>query len=151
MHAEGRWRNKNTPMKHYLVGFLLFFYSWCAFAQDTTKKDAIDRAMEAEMEKDPSTAGMVRAISNANVQWDKKMNSIYRSLKKKMAPDEWKSLVAAQQAWINYRDLQTMSIESTYSKMEGTMWVPVSVSRVMEITKARTLFLESLLENISER
>jgi uncharacterized protein YecT (DUF1311 family) len=137
-------------MKHYLLGLLLFSIC-CAFAEDTSKKDAIDRAMEAAIEKDPSTAGMVRAISDANVQWDKKMNSIYKSLRKKMESDEWTALVAAQKAWIGYRDLQTASIESTYSKMEGTMWIPVSASRAMEITKARTLFLEALLEDISER
>jgi uncharacterized protein YecT (DUF1311 family) len=137
-------------MKHYLLGLFLL-YPCCAFAEDTAKKDAIDRAMEAAMERDPSTAGMVRAISDANVQWDKKMNSIYKSLMKKMESDEWKSLVSAQKAWINYRDLQTKSIESIYSKMDGTMWIPVSTSRVMEITRERALFLESLLENISER
>jgi uncharacterized protein YecT (DUF1311 family) len=137
-------------MKHYLLGLFLL-YSCCAFAEDTAKKDAIDRAMEAAMERDPSTAGMVRAISDANVQPDKKMNSIYKSLMKKMESDEWKSLVSAQKAWINYRDLQTKSIESIYSKMDGTMWIPVSTSRVMEITRERALFLESLLENISER
>jgi uncharacterized protein YecT (DUF1311 family) len=137
-------------MKYYVVGLFLF-YSCFAIAQNTAKKDPIDRAMEAAMEKDPSTAGMVRAISDATVQWDKKMNSIYKSLRKNMEADEWSSLVLAQKAWINYRDLQITSIESTYSKMEGTMWVPVSASRVMEITKERALFLESLLENISER
>jgi uncharacterized protein YecT (DUF1311 family) len=107
--------------------------------------------MEAAMEKDPSTAGMVRAISDANLEWDKKMNSIYKSLRKKMESDEWKSLVSAQKARVNYRDLQTTSIESIYSRMDGTMWIPVSASRVIEITKERALFLESLLENISER
>jgi uncharacterized protein YecT (DUF1311 family) len=137
-------------MKYYVVGLFLF-YSCFAIAQNTAKKDPIDRAMEAAMEKDPSTAGMVRAISDATVQWDKKMNSIYKSLRKNMEADEWSSLILAQKAWINYRDLQITSIESTYSKMEGTMWVPVSASRVMQITKERALFLESLLENISER
>jgi uncharacterized protein YecT (DUF1311 family) len=103
------------------------------------------------MEKDPSTAGMIQAISDADVQWDKRMNSIYNSLRKAMEPDEWKSLVSAQKAWINYRELQMASIEPTYSRMDGTMWRPVSASRVMEITKERALFLEALLENVSER
>lgn len=63
-----------------------------------------------------------------------------------MEPDEWKSLVSAQKALVNYRALQIASIEATYSRMEGTMWRPVSGSRVMEITKERALFLEALLE-----
>jgi uncharacterized protein YecT (DUF1311 family) len=107
--------------------------------------------MEAAMDKDPSTAGMIQAISAANVQWNKRMNSSYNSLKKRMEPEEWQSLVSAQKAWITYRNLQIASIESTYSKMEGSMWRPVSASRVMEITRQRALFLEALLENVSER
>ena len=103
------------------------------------------------MDRDPSTAGMIEAIADATARWDKRMNSAYNSLRKRMEPDEWKSLVSAQKAWLNYRDLQTASIEDTYSRMDGTMWRPVSASRVMEITKERALFLEALLDNISER
>ena len=137
-------------MKHHLLALFLFSTA-CLFGEDAAKQDPIDRAMEAAMEKDPSTAGMIQAISDAGVQLDKRMNSIYNSLRKTMEPDEWKSLVSAQKAWVNYRDLQIASIEATYSRMEGTMWRPVSASRVMEITKERALFLEALLENISER
>ena len=137
-------------MKHHLLALFLFSTA-CLFGEDAAKQDPIDRAMEAAMEKDPSTAGMIQAISDAGVQWDKRMNSIYNSLRKTMEPDEWKSLVSAQKAWVNYRDLQIASIEATYSRMEGTMWRPVSASRVMEITKERALFLEALLKNVSER
>jgi uncharacterized protein YecT (DUF1311 family) len=137
-------------MRRYLLSLLLFS-TGCLFGEDPVKQDPIDRAMEAAMENDPSTAGMVQAIADATLQWDKRMNSVYQSLKKEMESDEWNSLVSAQKAWINYRDLQTASIEATYSKMEGSMWRPVSASRVMEITKERALFLEALLENISER
>lgn len=137
-------------MKYHLLALFLFSRV-CSFGEDTAKQDPIDRAMEAAMDKDPSTAGMIQAISAANVQWDKRMNSSYNSLRKRMEPEEWKSLVSAQRAWINFRDLQIVSIEASYSKMEGSMWRPVSASRVMEITKERALFLEALLENISER
>jgi uncharacterized protein YecT (DUF1311 family) len=137
-------------MKYPLLAFFLFSIV-CSFGEDTAKQDRIDRAMEVAMEKDPSTAGMIQAISAADVKWDKRMNSAYNSLRKRMEAEEWKSLVSAQKAWINYRDLQIASIETTYSKLEGSMWRPVSASRVMEITKERALFLEALLENISER
>jgi uncharacterized protein YecT (DUF1311 family) len=142
--------NSAIRMRRYLLSLLLFS-TGCLFGEDPVKQDPIDRAMEAAMENDPSTAGMVQAIADATLQWDKRMNSVYQSLKKEMESDEWNSLVSAQKAWINYRDLQTASIEATYSKMEGSMWRPVSASRVMEITKERALFLEALLENISER
>jgi uncharacterized protein YecT (DUF1311 family) len=118
---------------------------------DDEKKHPIDQAMDAAMERDSSTAGMVQAVSKANKDWDKEMNNLYQDLKKTMKPEEWAALVAAQKAWIVYRDAQTKSIVETYGHMEGTMWIPMSASAVMELTKDRALFLQSLKETISER
>jgi uncharacterized protein YecT (DUF1311 family) len=118
---------------------------------DDEKKHPIDRAMEAAIDRDSSTAGMVQAVSKANKDWDKEMNDLYQDLKKTMKPEEWAALVAAQKAWIAYRDAQTKSIVETYGHMEGTMYIPMSASAVMEITKDRALFLKSLKELISER
>ena len=115
------------------------------------EKHPIDRAMDAAMEKDPSTAGMVQAISKANKQWDKEMNALYQDLKKTMAAEEWAALVTAQKAWLVYRDAQTKSLVETYGRMEGTMWIPVSASAVMGLTKDRALFLQSLKDTVSER
>ena len=115
------------------------------------EKNPIDQRMEAAMEKDSSTAGMVQAVSKAGKEWDKEMNDLYQDLKKSMKPDEWADLVAAQTAWIAYRDAQTKSIVETYGHMDGTMYIPMSASDVMELTKDRALFLKSLKELISER
>ena len=115
------------------------------------EKSPIDLEMEAAIEKDSSTAGMVQAASMANKQWDAEMNSCYQKLKKTMKPDEWEALVTAQRAWLAYRDAQIKSLVAIYDHMEGTMWIPVSASSVMEITKHRALFLKDLGETISER
>lgn len=113
------------------------------------EKDPIDVALEAAMEKDYSTAGMVQALSKAEEQWDKKLNTTYQSLKKHMKADEWADLVAAQRAWIAYRDAQTKSLETTHEKMEGTMWIPIHAEMRMSITKQRAQFLEGMLHNIT--
>ena len=118
---------------------------------DDEKKHPIDQAMEAAIDRDSSTAGMVQAVSKANKDWDKEMNDLYQDLKKTMKPEEWAALVAAQKAWIVYRDAQKKSIVETYGHMDGTMYIPMSASAVMEITKDRALFLKSLKELISER
>jgi uncharacterized protein YecT (DUF1311 family) len=115
------------------------------------EKNPIDQRMEAAMEKDSSTAGMVQAVSKAAKEWDKEMNDLYQDLKKSMKTDEWADLVTAQKAWIAYRDAQTKSIVETYGHMDGTMYIPMSASDVMELTKDRALFLKSLKELISER
>jgi uncharacterized protein YecT (DUF1311 family) len=113
------------------------------------EKDPIDVELEAAMEKDYSTAGMVQALSKAEEQWDKKLNTTYQSLKKHMKVDEWTDLVAAQRAWIAYRDAQTKSLETTHEKMEGTMWIPIHAEMRMSITKQRAQFLENMLHNIT--
>jgi len=130
---------------------LLLLSTFSDFAEANPKKDPIDIDLEASLAKESSTGAMLHATNEANKKWDHKMNSIYQTLKKKMTAYEWTSLVAAQKAWINYRDLQIRSLTATYSKMEGTMWFPVHASDIMEITKQRALFLESLLATISER
>jgi len=118
---------------------------------DEEKKHPIDQVLESAIDKDSSTAGMVQAVSKANKDWDKEMNALYQDLKKTMKPEEWAALVTAQKAWIVYRDAQIKSIVETYGHMDGTMYIPMSASDVMEITKDRALFLKSLKELISER
>ena len=138
------------PMLRWFLVVLLLASS-NGLADEASRKDPIDDHMRSAIDRDPSTAGMVRAYSDASVQWDKRMNSAYRSLKKQMNSDEWQSLVAAQKAWVAYRDAQIKSLELTYSRMDGSMWVPVSAASVLTITRDRALFLESLVETLSER
>jgi uncharacterized protein YecT (DUF1311 family) len=120
-------------------------------AEDAAKKDRIDLAMEKAMDADPSTAGAVQAFARAEKQWDARLNSVYDSLHRKMVPAEWKALVAAQKCWLTFRDAQKKSIEETYTRMEGSMWIPVAASKSMKLTRERALYLQSLLENIEER
>lgn len=85
----------------------------------------------------------------AEEQWDKKLNTTYQSLKKRMKTDECSDLIAAQITWISYRDAQTKSLETTHEKMEGTMWIPIHAEMRMSITKQRAQFLENMLHNIT--
>ena len=114
-------------------------------------KDPIDQAMEAAMERNGSTAGMCEAIAEARQKWEARLNTVYGKLKKQMPPEEFAALQQAQRAWIAYRDLQIKSYEVTYSKMEGTMWIPCGASAVMNLTKQRVQELEGILNLLSER
>ena len=119
------------------------------FAAETV--DPIDTAMEAEMEQNGSTGGMVEAISKAHAKWEEKMNRSYKSLKASMASDEFTELQQAQRAWITYRDKQVAAYGNSYGKMDGTMWVPAHASAVMSLTRQRAKELESLQALVSER
>jgi uncharacterized protein YecT (DUF1311 family) len=114
-------------------------------------KDPIDIAMNAAMERNGSTAGMCEAIAEANEKWEARLNAVYAKLKKQMPPEEFAALQQAQRAWIAYRDLQIKSYEATYSRMDGTMWIPCSASAVMNLTKQRVQELEGILNLLSER
>jgi uncharacterized protein YecT (DUF1311 family) len=113
------------------------------------EKDPIDRAMEAAMAKNPSTAGMVDAIDNALKQWDQKLNTCYKALNKELPAAEWKELVTAQRAWIAFRDAQLKAMDATFDRMEGTMWIPIRAEMAMNLTRQRAQFLENMLHNVT--
>ena len=120
-------------------------------AQGAEDKDPIEIQMEAAMELHGSTGGQVDALTAAQEKWEAKLNAIYKSLKQKMQPDEFAAIQQAQRAWITYRDKQLLSYESTYGKMDGTMWVPMHAYAVMNLAKKRVQELQSLLDLVEER
>lgn len=131
--------------------FLCLSFSTFLSLQGAEDKDPIEIQMDAAIEQNGSTGGQVEAITEANQKWETKLNAIYKSLKQKMQPDEFAALQQAQRAWITYRDKQLLSYESTYGKMDGTMWVPMHAYAVMKLTKKRVQELQTLLGLVEER
>lgn len=115
------------------------------------KKDPIDIAMDKAMEKDPSTAGMVQAASQADKKWQKEIERALATLKKEMTAEQWKALQASQQAWRSYRDKEVAAQSALYGALEGSMWVPVAASKEMDLDRARALLLRDYLEALSEQ
>ena len=122
-----------------------------SFAYSQEKKDPIEVRMDAAMQDNPSTVGMLDAIAVAKREWDSRMNEDYAKLKKRMPADEWVAFVQAQKSWLAYRDVQIESLNTTYSKMEGTMWLPVRAHAEMDLTHQRAQFLKETLDLLSER
>jgi len=137
-------------MKLFFLPVLILMMAF-SFAYEQEKKDPIEARMDAAMHDNPSTAGMLDAISVAKREWDERMNEDYAKLKKLMPPDEWSAFVKAQKAWIAYRDVQIESLGITYAKMQGTMWLPARAHAEMDLTKQRSQFLQKTLELLTER
>jgi uncharacterized protein YecT (DUF1311 family) len=131
--------------------FLCLAFSALLSAQGAEDKDPIEIQMDAAIEQNGSTGGQVDAITEATQKWETKLNAIYKSLKQKMQPDEFSGLQQAQRAWITYREKQLLSYESTYGKMDGSMWVPMHAYAVMNLTKKRVQELQTLLGLVEER
>jgi uncharacterized protein YecT (DUF1311 family) len=110
----------------------------------------IDKALDACIDKNGSTAGMVECTDKAYAAWDKELNKNYGELMRALNPKQKEALRLAQLEWIKYRDLEFKSIDSIYDTMEGTMYIPMRVSAHLEVIKKRALELSNYLELIKE-
>jgi uncharacterized protein YecT (DUF1311 family) len=118
---------------------------------DPQNEDPIDIAMEKAMEKNPSTAGVVQAVTQADEEWQKEIDAALTKLKTQMTPEQWKALQASQQAWQAYRDKEIETQDALYAVMQGTMWVSASVTKRMKLNKERALLLRDYIDTLSER
>lgn len=110
----------------------------------------IDKALEACIDKNGSTAGMVECTDKAYAAWDKELNKNYGDLMRGLKPKQKEPLRLAQLEWIKYRDLEFKLIESIYDTVEGTMYIPMRIDARMEVIKKRALELKGYLDLAQE-
>lgn len=119
-------------------------------AEESVRKHPIDVKIEAAAEKAMSTVDMIQVQDNGLKLWDAEMNRVYGLLKKRLKPDAFALLQAAQRDWIKYRDDQVKFIGEFYTQFDGTMYRPMQVAAVMEVTRQRGLELTRILEMLEE-
>jgi uncharacterized protein YecT (DUF1311 family) len=120
-------------------------------AQEGEESHPIDVAMGKAMEADPSTAGMIEAITKADEKWDALLNKNYKELMAALDPKGQAALKNAQRAWLVYRDAEFAANDAIFGKMEGTMYIPMLASAKMEVVKHRALDLGRRLDMLRER
>jgi uncharacterized protein YecT (DUF1311 family) len=120
-----------------------------AIAQEPTPHP-IDQALEACIDKNGSTAGMVACTDRAFAAWDKELNKNYGELMRTLKSSPKETLRLAQLEWIKYRDLDFKLIDSVYDTMQGTMYIPMRVDARMEVVKKRALELKGYLDLVTE-
>jgi len=118
------------------------------FILDTLR---IERKMALQIEKDYSTAGMINAGSTAIDSYDELLNKYYMQLLKTLDNDDQTLLRQAQRDWLKYRDTE-LEFNGTFTEYKntggGTMYGPLALSRVLEITRQRVLDIYSYLHLI---
>ena len=110
----------------------------------------IEKALEACIDKNGSTAGMVRCEDEAYKMWDKELNKKYLALTAKLPPRARASLKASQLEWLKYRDLEFKLIDSIYETFQGTMYIPMHLDRKKSVIKSRAEELAHYLGMMSE-
>jgi len=132
-----------------LTVFSVFLLATIAIAQEQPQHP-IDKALEACIDKNGSTAGMVECTDKAYAAWDKELNKNYGELMRTLKPAPKETLRLAQLEWIKYRDLDFKLIDSVYDTMQGTMYIPMRVDARMEVVKKRALELKGYLDLVTE-
>ncbi len=138
-------------MKRFIIVCIFTIFALPSFAQKDLHP--IDKFLEDCMEKDMSTAGMVKCINEAYDKWDSELNRIYKLLMKNLGEKYSAPLKSAQLEWIAFRDKEFLLIDEIYSRLEGTMYIPMRASDRMEIVKKRVFELEAYMEllNINDK
>lgn len=128
------------------------FLSAC-FAQDNAAaqntgdtKHEIDIFVDKAMDKDPSTAGMVKAAQEGEKMWDAELNKYYKLFSAAMDNESKAALKKAQLAWISFRDEEFAMTGLFYSKKDGTMYRVIAACTRLEIVKKRALTIKTLYE-----
>ncbi len=115
-------------------------------AGEKRREHPIDLEISSLLEKDPSTAGQIRAFERGIELWDAELNRVYKTLIAKLGEDGRKALREAQRAWLAFRDAEFRRTDLLYRGKDGSMFVPMGVAARMELVKARALELVQSIE-----
>jgi uncharacterized protein YecT (DUF1311 family) len=113
----------------------------CLTVQAKEKEHLIDKVLKNCLERHYSTMETVQCLDQAYTSWDKELNRVYKLLEKQLQPADKQILKRAQLDWLKYRDNEFKVINMVYSQLQGTMYIPVSVDRKIEVVKKRVLEL----------
>jgi uncharacterized protein YecT (DUF1311 family) len=122
-----------------------------ASRSQSQKKHPIDRALEACITRDSTTAGMTKCADKALEMWDKELNRVYNDLAAKLDPKGKQSLKTAQIDWIKFRDSEYGLIDFVYSRMEGTMYIPMRVEARADVVRKRAVALKDYLDLLKDQ
>lgn len=116
------------------------------YSVDTFK---IDRLIERERDIDPSTAGQIFAIDESIKGYDALINKYYKLLLGILDEEDKKTLIAAQRAWITFRDAEAKLRGLQYEKKYtggGSMYAVIRVSDQAELIERRATELYNYYE-----
>lgn len=131
-----------------IVLALLFTAAASPAAAQDEEPHPIDRTMEACIDADPSTVGMVGCTVAAEQAWDDELNAAYRELMDVLDSDGQGLLRTAQRAWIAQRDGEFAFQAWMRGELDGTMWGPVIAGQRMSFVRARAMQLRSYRDTL---
>jgi uncharacterized protein YecT (DUF1311 family) len=118
------------------------------FSLDTFR---IEQIVSKRMVIDYTTVGMNNTVDEMTTAYDKLMNKYYNKLLKALKPADKKVLVAAQKAWLGYRDAEAKLI-GTMTKEEysggGSIQSNIATGSYSEIVVKRAIEIFNYYDGI---
>jgi uncharacterized protein YecT (DUF1311 family) len=127
---------------------VFIFVSSSAFTQEI--KHPIDSYLDSCIETDPSTFGMVNCIESAIQKWDDELNKYYKLILSVLDEESAKILKSSEIEWIKFKDKEMDNIEMIYSKLDGTMYIPMKFYAKLEIIRSRAMQIADYYRLITE-
>lgn len=128
----------------------MFLLTFGGSAPASANEHPIDSWLKGCMEKDPSTQGTNACLAQALVRWDNEMNRAYQELAGRLDAGRKNSLREAQQDWVVFRDKELAWLGAFYGRLEGSMYGSMLAADRVEVTRKRTLELDSLLDVLDQ-
>ena len=123
---------------------------WAIAPESQAAKHHIDSYVEACIDADSSTAGMMNCTNQGSLLWEKELNTTYVNLMSALPPAEKQALRQAQRQWIAFRDAEFNAIDALYQGKDGTMYLVMRASDRLELVKTRVLQLMSYASLVKE-
>jgi uncharacterized protein YecT (DUF1311 family) len=120
------------------------------FAVDTFR---IQRLLEKRMHIDYTTMGMNTTVEEMGKSYDVLLNKYYKKLKSALQPEDQKTLVTAQKAWLAYREAESkLIITMTADQYSGggTIQSNISVGSITDLLVVRTLEIFNYYDRIEK-
>jgi len=108
-------------------------------------KSPIDVTLDQclSVDSNQSTMGMVQCVGEAQGEWDKELNRVYKKLMGVLSAEEKEVLKNAQRKWLEYRDLEFTFTSTLHGNMDGTIHRIENADRCLAIVRQRALDLKS--------
>jgi len=111
---------------------------------------SIERSAKACLSDALTTYSQANCKIKELKNWDGLLNQSYKKLMNNKKDLSKENLRNAQKAWIKYRDLEYLNIESLLEQMQGTMWYLVELSKKTELTRQRAIELTDQFKTLTK-
>lgn len=92
-----------------------------------------------------STADQTECEAAAARSYDRRMNSAYGTLTRRLEPAAVARLRAAQRQWLSFRSTDEEARSALFASRQGTMYVPMEAAARTAVVRDRALQLEAMV------